>query len=150
MSESEEIDEKNTRKLEKALQKYFPYHYKVVLPKEIYGKTKRYSDTSIYRYALVGRSKVSVDPWTLEGELEEGMSFSPGIKRTYTDFAFYSRVDQQQYPFSGNGTSVMKIAVNNVVTRIRKAIALRINENVKSSAALTTYHTQFDVSLTSD
>ncbi len=132
-----EVDEKNTQKLEAALQEHFPYRYKIVTKKEVYDKQGKYADTSIYRYAVVAKRKVLVDDWTLEGELEEGLSFSPGFRRTYIDFAFYNRVDNSHYPFSGSGTSVMRIAVSNVATRIQKALANRAPGGSGASTTIT-------------
>lgn len=142
LDKPETVDQKRTADLEKALQKYFPYRYVVVTKNEIYGNPERYSDTTVYRFALVSKRKTLVDPWLLEGEFEEGISFAPGFSRTYIDFAFYSRADKQHYPFSGSGTSVMKIAVNNVTTRINKALALRSGENKKATAAMAAKHIQ--------
>ena len=136
LDKPEEIDKKSARKLEKALRENFPYRYEIVTKKDIYENPERYSDTAIYRYALVGKRKVLIDEWTLEGELEEGISFSPGFRRTYIDFAFYNRVDKVHYPFSGSGTSVMKIAINNVATRINKALALRATDHTKSETVV--------------
>lgn len=137
LDKPEAVDEKITRKLAAALQEHFPYRYKIVTRKEVYDKHGRYSDTSVYRYAVVAKRKVVVDDWMLEGELEEGLSFSPGFSKTYIDFAFYNRVENVPYPFSGSGTSVMRIAVNNIATRIQKALATRHTEAVQTGASIT-------------
>jgi hypothetical protein len=115
------IDEKSTRKLDEALQKYYPYRYRIVSLEEIYDPHGKYSRTTVFRFALMIERKVIKQAGSFRAGPDEGLAFTPGYKSTLIDFAFYDRLKEQRFPHSGNSASVMRIAVSNLTMWINKA-----------------------------
>jgi hypothetical protein len=116
-----QVDEKSTRKLDKEMKKQFPYRYKIVSLISVLDTTEKISDSSAYRFALLCERRVIKEPGTFQAAPYHGIGFMPSYKSTVTDFAFYDRLNKQRFPHSGNGTSVMRIAVSNLTAWVKKA-----------------------------
>ncbi len=140
------IDMKSTIKLEEAMQKHYPYQYKVISPKELNESPEKYADTSLYRFALVSERRLVKQPGSFQFDVEKGLAFVPGYKATYMDFAFYDRVTEQRFPLTGTSTTVMRLAVKNLTTMIDKAMEQKRAEKLNASSVLNQKHTQADLS----
>jgi hypothetical protein len=99
-----------TRKVNGKFKKYFPYRYEIVSPKEIKSNSGKYSDTSVYRYALMNNvASFEHDPVHSIHTIE------------IIDFGFYDRVTTQQYPQTGNGFPQIKYTVVALTELIKKS-----------------------------
>lgn len=107
----ETTDGKRTDKLYKALQKYYPYRFQIVSSKEIHGNSKKYSDTSVYKYALLNEFRIKKESWSLDIENEESISLTPGFKIDHIAFSFYDRSEKRSFPKNEKGTIIMNAAI---------------------------------------
>ena len=115
-----------TKKLDKALKKYCPYKYEIVSPKDIMDTKGKYSDTSVYKYAVMNSLNSSWHSTTTTTTISDNMgtrssSVSPSARSTSVDFHFYDRTAQKSYPNSGNATSLMNYTVAAFMDVIKKA-----------------------------
>lgn len=117
----DEEDQKRTKKLDEELRKQYPYPYRIVSQKALLEKGGPYSDTLLFRFALLLERNDVQQPASLRVGPDDGFALTPGYRSTLVDFAFYDRYSRQRLPHSGNGTSVMRIAVANLTAMVQKA-----------------------------
>lgn len=126
----EERHESATKKLDKALQEYYPYKYEIVPLKDIVENPAKYGDTSVYKYALINslssyeRSTTTTVTRT-DNAGTRSHSVSPSANVTSIDFAFYDRVSGKQYPNSGWHSSFIGMTMKKVVGIIKKEKGLK-------------------------
>lgn len=140
------IDIKSTIKLDEQMQKQYPYPYKIVSQRELDETPKKYGDTITYRFALVSERRLVKQKGFFQFDVEEGLAFVPGYKATYIDFAFLDRATKQMFTFSGMSTTMMKLAVKNLTTRIKNAVEQKVVDKSKSSSARNTNKSKGDKS----
>jgi len=110
LSNREKTNHAVTRKVNRKFKKYFPYRYEIASPKEIMSSSSKYSDTSVYRYALGNNiASFAHDPARSIHTIE------------IIDFAFYDRVTKQNHPKTGNGFAQIKYTVVALSELIKKA-----------------------------
>lgn len=116
-----------TKKMDKALQKYCPYKYKIVTPAEILDLSK-YSDTSVYKYAVLnslrGITRTTTTTVT-HASTGTSTSVSPSATTTYINYGFYDRVNKIEYGSTRTGNPFIKKAIAAFVKVIEKTIAGR-------------------------
>lgn len=125
-------DMKSTIKLEEELRKQYPFSYKIVSLKET---AEAYSDTTIYRFALLSERRLVKQKGSFQFDIEEGLAYVPGYKATYIDFAFYDRTTGKRFPFSGRSSSKMKFAVRQLTAMVIKASEQKATDKLKGSTA---------------
>ncbi len=95
-----------TKKLDKAFKKYYNYRYEIVSTKEISEESGKYSDTTVYKYALLNSlssvTRTSGTPETRTTSTGTRIRNLPTVTTTMIDFHFYDRTTGKEYPETGN------------------------------------------------
>ena len=115
-----------TEKLDKALKKYCPYKYEIVSMKDILENKGKYSDTSIYKYAILNSlnatwNTTTTTTTTTDNTGTHSSSVSPSARVTTIDFNFYDRTTAKNYPPSGKSSSFMEYTVKGFMGVVKKA-----------------------------
>jgi len=111
-----------TKKLDKAVKKNWPYKYEIVSQDEISGANSKYTDTSIYRYAILNSlssyrgMRESHDP----RPSQRGVYTQSTASVTSIDFCFYDRVTQEKYEYSGKHSSFIGMTISAFMKMIKK------------------------------
>lgn len=126
LNKPEERSDAATNKLDKALKEYCPYKYEIVSMEDIENIKTKYRDTSIYKYAILNSlnsvrhsSTTKITNTTSSGTFTH--SVSPSARTTYIDFLFYDRVNNREYPKSGNEAAKIEWAMAAYIDIIKKA-----------------------------
>lgn len=110
-----------TKKLDKALQQYFPYRYEIVSLSDIQGNDKKYSDTSVYRYALLNNLSMFDHSSTVYNQGNPAMSTSATATSVVIGFSFYDRTTKTKYHGTGGNASFIKYPVATLSALVAKA-----------------------------
>lgn len=127
-------DERNnsvTKKLDDAFKKYYSYRYEIVSLKEINEKSGKYSDTTVYKFALLNSlstaTRTSSIPETRKTSTGTYTRHLPTTTTTVIDFHFYDRISGKDYPETGNPHSNLSAFAR----AYAELIALAQKENTK-------------------
>jgi hypothetical protein len=119
---STQKSESITKKLDKAVQKNWPYKYEIVSIDDINSKEGNYSDTAVYRYAILNNlssyrgTRESHDPrFAGTGRIEQST-----VSVTSIDFCFYDRVTGTKYEYSGKHSSFIGLTIGAFMNMIKK------------------------------
>lgn len=120
-----------TAKMEKTIQQKWPYKYEVVSTDDIVSDSSKYSDTSVYRYAVI--SSLSGFRHTTQNTTtthrsngpSSTVTVSPSATTTVIDYRFYDRVERRQYETTGRGSSYVNLAMMNFIKMVEKSLAER-------------------------
>ena len=115
-----------TRKLNEALKESYPYKYEIVSVQEIGAQSLKYSDTSIYKYALLNTLNSVVHGHTSKVITKSShgttsTSVSPSARTTFIDFSFYDRTLKKQFPPTGSSSTRISYSVAALAGLIQKA-----------------------------
>ncbi len=96
-----------TKKLDESLKEYFPYKYEIASKEDILNINSKYSDTSVYRFAVSNTLNIVTRTTTTTYTQKTATgtnkySTSPSARTTYLSFSFYDRINEQQYANTGN------------------------------------------------
>lgn len=115
-------DEKRTKNMESNLVKYYPYKYEIVSLQDVQAENSRYSDTSIYKYALVTSvTGVQHSSSTTVATSNGGMhTLSPSATTTYIYYRFLDRFNSKYYEPS-YASPWIKTSVEAFANTVKKA-----------------------------
>jgi hypothetical protein len=115
-------DEKRTKMMESNLIKYYPYKYEIVTLQDLEAGEAKYSDTSIYKYALVTSLRnVQHSSSTIVSTSNGGTNtLSPSVTVTYIYYRFLDRVNNKYYEAS-YASPYMKTSVEALANTVKKA-----------------------------
>ena len=109
------------------LKENYPYRYEIVSRKEILEENSKYSDSSIYKYAVLSfmeqikRTTTTTVINTDNYGNQTKTSVSPGIIQTLNNFHFYDRTSGKNYPGSELPSSNVKQEFTEFVKTINRA-----------------------------
>lgn len=118
-----ERNEKATNEMESLLKKYYPYKFEIVSLDDIRSNNSRYSDTSVYKYAMLNNltgvvHTTTYTPINSDGSL--GHSSSPSATTTYISYRFLDRTNNREYGDSYK-SAWLKTSVQAFANTIKKA-----------------------------
>jgi hypothetical protein len=111
-------DDRDKRDLDHILKKYYPYHYEIVQLKAIYNNSEMYTDTSIYRYAILIESTF-IGVWRSNAFPNSSLIVFPEQKTEYFDFTFYDRLNFHRFPSLCNN-AVLEAGIKHVIAQVNK------------------------------
>lgn len=112
----DQTNKKVTAKLDEELTKYFPYKYEIASIDDIMNMNTKYSDTSIYRFAVLNNlntvTRTTTTTFTKKTATgTEKSSVSPSARTTYLSFSFYDRSNKDEYGNTGNAFPKLEYVV---------------------------------------
>lgn len=111
-----------TKKLDEALKAFYPYKYEIVSLRDILENQDKYSDTSVYKYAM--RNNLSSTTHTTTTHYSNNVSkwdVSTSARTTWVDFYFFDRTTGAAYPESGNANPSIKYCTLTFAELIKRA-----------------------------
>lgn len=109
-----------TKRLDKALKESYPYKYEIVSHAEIMNNNIKYSDTSIYKYALLNHRKFFTSYKPVTRNSNGSLSGGTSVTTTYIDFFFYERTTGSKYQLTGNSSPHIGRVVKAFSTLVKK------------------------------
>jgi len=98
-----------TKKLDEALKDHFPYKYEIAAKDDVVNINSKYSDTSIYRFAVINNlnsithtTTTTFTTRTAAGKKISESTVSPSARTTYLSFYFYDRITKEEFNNAGN------------------------------------------------
>lgn len=98
-----------TKKLDEALKDHFPYKYEIAAKDDVLNIDSKYSDTSIYRFAVINNlnsithtTTTTFTTKTATGKKISESTVSPSARTTYLSFYFYDRITKEEFNNTGN------------------------------------------------
>jgi hypothetical protein len=114
---SAERSEKRTKEMEGLLKEYYPYKFEIVSLKDIRVENSKYTDTSVYKYAVLNSLRGHTIITTKSGQQRVMV---PKVPTTYISFYFFDRVNNKKYENS-YASAWLKTSVEAFVNTIKKA-----------------------------
>ncbi len=106
------ISENAESKMEEYMSEKYPYKYEFVSLQTIRSKEGKYSNTSLYKYALIITSHT-----TTSRDMQTG---KPGPTVTGFDYNFYNRENDKNYPATNKSSSYAIMTFKPVINSIVK------------------------------
>lgn len=115
-------DEKRTEKMENLFRKYYPYKFEIVSPEEVNSNNAKYTDTSVYKYAIMNKlyGVRHTSNYTTYSSNGSQHTMSPSAVTTYLSYSFFDRVNNKQYDNSYQ-SPYLKSAVEAFANTMMKA-----------------------------
>ena len=108
----DQTNKKITEKMNEELKKYFPYKYEIVSMDDVRNMNSKYSDTSVYRYAVFNNLNSTTTTTTTTFNTGGTRSrVSPSARTTYLSFSFYDRSNKLDYGDAGNAFPKLEYVV---------------------------------------
>ena len=113
---------KGTQKMEDYLKTNYPYKYEIVSNKELNDKNSKYSDTSIYKYAILNNLNgvQHTTHTTVTYSPGNSHTLSPSATTTYISYHFFDRVTKTEYN-SSYQSPYINIAMGAFINTMKKA-----------------------------
>jgi len=108
------ISQRVEQNMEEYVKGKYPFKYEFVSLETIKNKTGKYSDTKLYRHALV------ISSHTSHLSQAEGAATSGGLTTTGFDYNFYDQDKQKPYPSTGISNSYIMMTFKPVINTIVK------------------------------
>jgi hypothetical protein len=117
-----ERHEKATNEMESLLKKYYPYKFEIVSLENIRSNNSMYSDTSIYKYAMLNNlTGIQHTTYTtIRYENGNEHTLSPTATTTYISYRFLDRTNNREYGESYK-SAWLKTSVEAFANTIKKA-----------------------------
>lgn len=116
--------EGKTKKLDEAMRAFYPYRYEIVSIRDIVERKGKYSDTSVYRFAV--RNNISFVTHETSTQYKSHFTgtyrnLETSTQQGWVDFGFYDRVTEKRFPLSGNSNPSIKYATLTLAELIKRA-----------------------------
>ena len=118
----DERHQKATQKMDELLKKYYPYKYEIVSMEQVRSDHPKYTDTSVYKYAILNSlSGVQHTTYTRVSTAGGGSrTMSPTATTTYISYYFYDRFKNENYRKSYQSAWI-KTSVQAFANTVKKA-----------------------------
>jgi len=115
-------DEKRTQKMEDLFKKYYPYKFEIVSPEEVNADNAKYTDTTMYKYAIMNKlyGVRHTSNYTTYSSNGGQHTMSPSAVTTYLSYSFFDRINNKQYDNSYQ-SPYLKSAVEAFANTVKKA-----------------------------